>query len=236
MTAVERKVVHLRLKDVPGRRDRERGRPSRTGSSSSPPSAMTRGSRWLEALVATPGLTAIGDPRRLGARYVERLARGPSTSCAASTARSSTWARAAASPGIPLAVALPEREVDAARGERAQVRVPASGWAPSFRTCASCWGRAEEQETDWARRRRREGARAAAGRGRVVPAARRAGRRGVLYVGPSADAERGRARGRAARRRELGELAPGCSCCARSRRRRRAFRAAGRRAKKRPLA
>ena len=62
-------------------------------------------------------------------------------------------------------------------------------WAPP--NARVVWGRAEEQEHGLGRRRPREGARAAAGRGRVVPAARpRRAAIAVLWVGETAEPER----------------------------------------------
>ena len=118
-------------------------------------------------------------------------------------------------PGIPLASALPDREVDAARGAAAQVRLPRARGAPipeRPRRLGARRGAGGRR----LRRRGREGARAAAGGGRVVPAAGAAGRRGD----PLGRAERGhcrrRARGRAPGRRLAGASTTGCSSCPRS--------------------
>ena len=78
-------------------------------------------------------------------------------------------------PGIPLALALPEREVVLLEAERRKCEF-LEQWAPP--NARVVWGRAEEQETRLGGRRRREGARAPADCRRVVPAARARGRRG----------------------------------------------------------
>ena len=87
------------------------------------------------------------------------------------------------SPGIPLAVAFPDREVTLLEAERRKCDF-LEQWAPP--NARVVWGRAEEQAVETLRRRACEGARAAADRGRVVPAARPPGRR----RGPVARPER----------------------------------------------
>ena len=101
-------------------------------------------SDWLDAVLATPGLTAIRDPARaremllddaLRAVDAVRTLEGPVVDVGSG----------GGSPGIPLAVALPEREftlVDAARNKADFLRAH----APANATVV--WGRAEEQPVD----------------------------------------------------------------------------------------
>ena len=169
-------------------------------------------SGWLGRVVATPGLTAL-PPADGAARPARGLAARGRQLVARSRARSSTSARAAARPGIPLAASLPEREVVAARGRAAASATSSSaGRLPNARVV---WGRAEEQETDWAG--------VAVAKALAPPpvaaewclplvgpggVARALGRRDAPSPTPVA---RGR---RAARRRARREPAPACSSCA----------------------
>jgi 16S rRNA (guanine527-N7)-methyltransferase len=90
-------------------------------------------------------------------------------------------------PGIPLAYALPDREVVLLEAERRKC-VFLERFAPA--NARVVWGRAEEQETDWA------GVACAKALAQPPTAAEwclplvREGGAVVLWVGPSADAER----------------------------------------------
>lgn len=90
-------------------------------------------------------------------------------------------------PGIPLAYALPSREVVLLEAERRKCTF-LEQWAPPNATVT--WGRAEEQETDWA------GVAVAKALAHPPTAAEwclplvREGGAVVLWVGPSADRER----------------------------------------------
>ena len=101
---------------------------------------------WLAAVVATPGLTAIRDldeARRVllddSLRGVELVARfdGPLVDVGSG----------GGAPGIPLAHAEPEREFVLLDAERRKCEF-LERWAPP--NARVVWGRAEEQETDWA--------------------------------------------------------------------------------------
>jgi 16S rRNA (guanine527-N7)-methyltransferase len=141
--------------------------------------------RWLAALLATPGLTSIDDPaeaRRMllddALRAVETVRRfeGPIVDVGSG----------GGSPGIPLAAALPDRELvllEAGRRKCDFLREVA-GELPNVSVIE---GRAEEQETD------RFGVALAKALAKPPVAAEwclplvRPGGAAILWVGPSAD-------------------------------------------------
>jgi 16S rRNA (guanine527-N7)-methyltransferase len=90
-------------------------------------------------------------------------------------------------PGIPLAISLPEREVVLLEAERRKCAF-LEEWAPA--NARVVWGRAEEQETDWA------GVAVAKALAHPPTAAEwclplvRSGGAVVLWVGPSAERDR----------------------------------------------
>jgi 16S rRNA (guanine527-N7)-methyltransferase len=100
--------------------------------------------RWLEAVLATPGLTSLRDldeARRVlledslrAVPLVEDFA-GPIVDVGSG----------GGAPGIPLAVSLPEREVTLLEAERRKCDF-LDRWAPP--NARVVWGRAEEQEPD----------------------------------------------------------------------------------------
>jgi 16S rRNA (guanine527-N7)-methyltransferase len=141
---------------------------------------------WLAAVVATPGLTAIrelDEARRVllddSLRGLElvRQAGGPIVDVGSG----------GGAPGIPLAHALPEREVVLLEAERRKCTF-LEEWAPE--NARVVWGRAEEQACDWA------GIAVAKALAHPPTAAEwclplvREGGLVVLWVGPSADAAR----------------------------------------------
>jgi 16S rRNA (guanine527-N7)-methyltransferase len=102
--------------------------------------------RWLEAVIATPGLTALRG--RAEARHVlladslrglelVRREDGPVVDVGSG----------GGAPGIPLAVSLPDRELVLLEAERRKADFLRLHAPPNARVV---WGRAEEQETDWA--------------------------------------------------------------------------------------
>ncbi|HEY2219430.1 MAG TPA: RsmG family class I SAM-dependent methyltransferase [Gaiellaceae bacterium] len=100
---------------------------------------------WLQAVVETPGLTALSldDARAvlledsLRALELVRASDGPLVDVGSG----------GGVPGIPLAAALPEREVVLLEAERRKCDF-LERWAPP--NARVVWGRAEEQPTDWA--------------------------------------------------------------------------------------
>jgi 16S rRNA (guanine527-N7)-methyltransferase len=100
---------------------------------------------WLKAVVETPGLTALSgdDARRVllddALRGVELVSRfeGPIVDVGSG----------GGTPGIPLAVALPEREVTLLEAERRKADF-LERWAERLPNVRVVWGRAEEQEVD----------------------------------------------------------------------------------------
>ena len=102
--------------------------------------------RWLAAVVATPGFTAIEDPgeaRRVllddalrGVELVERYA-GPVADVGSG----------GGTPGIPLAAALPSRQVTLLEAERRKTDF-LRGWTSELPNLEVVWGRAEEQPVE----------------------------------------------------------------------------------------
>jgi 16S rRNA (guanine527-N7)-methyltransferase len=141
---------------------------------------------WLAAAVATPGITALKDVEAArevllddslrGVPLVEGL-EGPIVDVGSG----------GGAPGIPLAAALPAHEVVLLEAERRKCAF-LEQWAPP--NAQVVWGRAEEQPTDWA------GVAVAKALARPPTAAEwclplvRPGGAVVLWVGPSAEADR----------------------------------------------
>jgi 16S rRNA (guanine527-N7)-methyltransferase len=99
---------------------------------------------WLEALVATPGLTAIADVGEARRALLEDSLRGADIA-GRFDGQIVDVGSGGGVPGIPLAAALPEREVTLleATGRKCDFL---RQWAPPNATVVQ--GRAEEQETD----------------------------------------------------------------------------------------
>src|SRR5207249_5177903 len=102
--------------------------------------------RWVELLVATPGLTAIGDPAEAWRRHVDEslaaveLVRGFAGPIV-------DVGSGGGAPGIPLAAVLPEREVTLLESSRRKCAF-LERWAPEFPNVRVVCGRAEEQRVD----------------------------------------------------------------------------------------
>ena len=178
--------------------------------------------RWLDELLETPGLTSIADRGEAHRVHVEgSLAalqhvvrfEGPIVDVGSG----------GGSPGIPLAAALPDREVTLleANGRKAAFLERIAAGFPNVRVIR---GRAEEQDVDTYGVAVRASARSAAGGRGVVPAARSAGGRSGAVR--RADGGSGK-RWRASPRRSAAEsprLTPASSSFARSPRHRPASR------------
>ena len=115
--------------------------PSRTASSSCRRLTLDA---WLEALVATPGLTAIRDLSEARRALVEDSLRATDIVSSFEGPIVDVGSGGGA-PGIPLALALSEREVTLleANGRKCEFL---REWAPP--NARVVWGRAEEQEVD----------------------------------------------------------------------------------------
>jgi 16S rRNA (guanine527-N7)-methyltransferase len=144
--------------------------------------------RWLGAVLATPGLTSLGDigeARRMllddslrGVEVVRELD-GPIVDVGSG----------GGAPGIPLAAALPDRGVTLLESERRKVEF-LRGWQTELPNLRVVWGRAEDQETD------RFGVAVAKALAAPPVAAEwclplvRPGGAAVLWVGPTAEVDR----------------------------------------------
>jgi 16S rRNA (guanine527-N7)-methyltransferase len=102
--------------------------------------------RWLESLLATPGLTSISDREEARRVHLEDSLRalplleslpGPIVDVGSG----------GGAPGIPLAAALPEREVTLLESSRRKATF-LEGVAGEFPNVRVIWGRAEEQELE----------------------------------------------------------------------------------------
>jgi 16S rRNA (guanine527-N7)-methyltransferase len=147
---------------------------------------VTNLDRWLLAVVAAPGLTAIRDMEEARRALLEDSLRGVEVVSRFEGPIVDVGSGGGA-PGIPLAVSFPDREVVLLEAERRKCDF-LERWAPP--NARVVWGRAEEQETDWA------GAAVAKALAHPPTAAEwtlplvRPGGAAVLWVGPSADRAR----------------------------------------------
>ena len=141
---------------------------------------------WLAAVVATRGLTALRDPAE-----ARRVLLDDSLAGADLVARFDgaivDVGSGGGTPGIPLAHSFPQREVVLLEAERRKCEFLET-FAPA--NARVVWGRAEEQQTDWA------GVAVAKALAQPPTAAEwclplvREGGAVVLWVGPSADRTR----------------------------------------------
>jgi len=143
--------------------------------------------RWLEALVATPGLTSVTgeDARRvhvdesLAALDVIRQFDGPIVDVGSG----------GGAPGIPLAVALPEWEVTLLESSRRKCEF-LERWARELPNARVVCGRAEEQPLDsWGVAVAKALASPAVAAEWCLPLVAPGGA-AILYAGPSAEADR----------------------------------------------
>ena len=144
--------------------------------------------RWIAQLVTTPGLTAIEDPDEAWHEHVERSLEAVDVVSRFDGSIVDVGS-GGGSPGIPLAVAFPEREVTLLEAQERKAQALAR-LAAEFPNVSVVRGRAEEHETD------RYGVAVARALAPPPVAAEwclplvAPGGAVVLYVGPSADPER----------------------------------------------
>ena len=155
---------------------------------SSSPRSDARLRRWVEALVSAPGLTAIDDVEEAWREHVERSLEAVEA-IAAYEGPIVDVGSGGGSPGIPLAVAFPDREVTLLEAQERKAAA-LERFGAEFPNVRVVRGRAEEQETD--------AYSVAVARALAAPPVAaewclplvRAGGVVVLYVGPTAEAER----------------------------------------------
>lgn len=114
------------------------------------PESDPRLRRWVEALLATPGLTAIRDPDRAWSEHVlDSLEAVPLA--ARFEGPIADVGSGGGAPGIPLAAAFPERPVTLIESQARKCRFLerfAAGKQGGFTNISVVWGRAEEQPVD----------------------------------------------------------------------------------------
>ena len=101
---------------------------------------------WLAAVVATRGLTALRDPAEARRALLEDSLAGADI-VARFDGTIVDVGSGGGAPGIPLAYSFPDREVVLLEAERRKCEFLESVAPPNARVV---WGRAEEQEADWA--------------------------------------------------------------------------------------
>ncbi len=99
--------------------------------------------RWLAAVTSTPGLTSIRDPATARAVLLDDALRAVPT-VAATDGPIVDVGSGSGTPGIPLAVAIPDRAVTLLDAERRKCRFLET-WAAEIENVSVVWGRAEEQ-------------------------------------------------------------------------------------------
>jgi 16S rRNA (guanine527-N7)-methyltransferase len=102
--------------------------------------------RWLDAVLATPGLTAIRDRDEARRRLLDDALRGVDHVQRFEGAIVDVGS-GGGTPGIPLAAALPEREVTLLEAERRKAEFLRS-WEAELPNLRVVWGRAETQPID----------------------------------------------------------------------------------------
>jgi 16S rRNA (guanine527-N7)-methyltransferase len=102
--------------------------------------------RWLEAVVATPGLTALRDPVEARRVLLEDALRAVPLVASGSGSVVDVGS-GGGTPGIPLAAALPDREVTLLEAERRKCDF-LERWTDDLPNLRVVWGRAEEQHVE----------------------------------------------------------------------------------------
>jgi 16S rRNA (guanine527-N7)-methyltransferase len=143
---------------------------------------------WLQAVLETPGLTALRDAEEARKMLLEDSLRAADL-VAGFEGPIVDVGSGGGAPGIPLAAVLPDREVTLLEAEQRKADF-LRRWEAELPNLHVVWGRAEEQETD------RFGVAVAKALAQPPVAAEwclplvRPGGAAVLWVGPSADVER----------------------------------------------
>jgi 16S rRNA (guanine527-N7)-methyltransferase len=102
--------------------------------------------RWLEGVLTTPGLTGLTDPAKARRVLLDDALRAAPLVGATPGAVLDVGS-GGGSPGIPLAVAIPDREFTLLESERRKCEF-LRGVAAELANVTVIWGRAEEQTTD----------------------------------------------------------------------------------------
>ena len=102
--------------------------------------------RWLQDVLDTPGLTAIADPEEAWAMLAQDALRGAEVAADFEGSIVDVGS-GGGSPGIPLAVALPDREITLLEANARKARFLEHA-AAGFPNVTVLRGRAEEQEPD----------------------------------------------------------------------------------------
>ncbi len=144
--------------------------------------------RWLARVIATPGLTAIRDPADARRALLDDALRG-SDAVGSLEGPIVDVGSGGGTPGVPLAVSLPDRQVTLLEAERRKCDF-LEQWVAELPNLAVVWGRAEEQPL--------ETFGVAVAKALAAPHVSaewclplvREGGAVVLWVGPTADVER----------------------------------------------
>ena len=102
--------------------------------------------RWLEGVLSTPGLTGLDDPEEARRVLLEDALRASSL-VEETPGPVVDIGSGGGSPGIPLAVALPDRDFTLLEAERRKCQF-LNGFAAELPNVQVIWGRAEEQPTE----------------------------------------------------------------------------------------
>ena len=102
--------------------------------------------RWLEAVLATPGLTAITDPAVARATLLDDALKATEI-IAATDGPIVDVGSGGGTPGIPLAATFPDRPVTLLDAERRKCAFLET-WVAELPNLSVVWGRAEEQEPE----------------------------------------------------------------------------------------
>src|SRR6188472_2898967 len=162
--------------------------------------------RWLEAVLATPGLTALRDHDEARRVLLDDALRGVPL-LAGESGRVVDVGSGGGAPGIPLAVALPDRQVTLLEASRRKCEF-LERWTRELPNARVVCGRAEEQPADaWGVAVAKALAEPPVAAEWCLPLVAPGGA-AILFAGPSADLDRV-ARVAAKLGGELGESPPG---------------------------